>query len=383
MVEIIEPGLSNVVAKYLKMLNVKITATTLKTALDQNPYYPSLYGLTKVLDKFNIPNQSFHLPAKELNQVETPFLAYIRSQTTSNHFVLVTSMDDDAVIYITEDNKRVKTIKEKFLAIYQQIIVVAEANEKSGEVEYESAYKKEKQTARRKSILALGIFSVAGLLLGILLYPLIQSGARLEIRSALIISAIKFIGISATILLLVFEVDTNNRFVKSICNAGGHTSCDSVLHSKGAKVLGTNWSELGFFYYASTLLFLFVPGVSFNTKIILFGNLAAISTPYILFSLYYQWRVVKQWCPLCIVVQVALTLEFLWSLFFFWNSQIHWSGLNLVPNSIILTICILIPLVLWRFLKPILLRAKASSIHLADHKRLDRKSTRLNSSHRV
>jgi thiol-disulfide isomerase/thioredoxin len=31
---------------------------------------------------------------------------------------------------------------------------------------------------------------------------------------------------------------------------------------------------------------------------------------YVFFSLYYQWKIAKQWCPMCLVIQLVLVLQF-------------------------------------------------------------------------
>ncbi len=117
---------------------------------------------------------------------------------------------------------------------------------------------------------------------------------------------IKLAGIAATTLLLIYEIDKSNAFVKSICTAGKQTNCAAVLQSKASKILGMSWSEAGFFYFASTFLFLLFPGISFMAKICLLSIANCLAAPYILFSVYYQWKVVKQWCPLCLTVQAVL-----------------------------------------------------------------------------
>jgi thiol-disulfide isomerase/thioredoxin len=42
-------------------------------------------------------------------------------------------------------------------------------------------------------------------------------------------------------------------------------------------------------------------------------NLLAI--PYIFYSIYYQWRIAKQWCLLCLAVQAIIALQFVINLF--------------------------------------------------------------------
>jgi len=86
----------------------------------------------------------------------------------------------------------------------------------------------------------------------------------------------------------------------------------TILNSKASKTFGISWSEVGFFYFATTLLFLLIPGFDFLSKatVISVANLAAV--PYVFFSIYYQWKVARQWCPLCLTVQVVLIAELLW-----------------------------------------------------------------------
>src|SRR5207253_2435542 len=106
---------------------------------------------------------------------------------------------------------------------------------------------------------------------------------------ALLVLGIKIFGLSISVLLLIYEIDKSNAFIKSICTAGTKTNCNAVLHSKAAKVFGMSWSEAGFFYFASTFLFLVSPAISFPIKICLLSVANCLAASYIFFSIYYQW----------------------------------------------------------------------------------------------
>ena len=75
--------------------------------------------------------------------------------------------------------------------------------------------------------------------------------------------------------------------------------------------------------------------------------------PYSIFSVYYQWRVAKQWCVLCLAVQALFVL----------------GALNIFANNFLLPVtnisflqiayCILIfalPALLWYCIKPYVLK---------------------------
>jgi thiol-disulfide isomerase/thioredoxin len=131
------------------------------------------------------------------------------------------------------------------------------------------------------------------------------------------------------------------------------------------------WGELGFFYFAATTLFLLFPGIPFTNKLPWLAIASTLAAPYIVFSIYYQWKIVKKWCPLCLAVQAVLTLELVWSIINFWANS---------PSSLIsspfpfplarIGWAALLPIVVWYLLKPLLLTAKAAPGYNAAYKRL-------------
>lgn len=168
-------------------------------------------------------------------------------------------------------------------------------------------------------------------------------------------------------MLLVYETDKSNSFVKNICSAGKQTNCEAVLGSKAAKVLGMSWSEVGFFYFAGSLLFLLLPGISFATKATLLAMANLVAVPYVVFSLYYQWKVVKQWCPLCLTVQAVLVAEFIWSIANVWVGNFVLPAVAVIAPA---AWSFAIPVILWYALKPVIVAAKEAPDYKAAYKRL-------------
>ena len=58
-----DTSLKNVAAEYLKLLHVKITATTIKKDVEEHPYYPSLLSLSDSFQRYDIENEAFQLDA--------------------------------------------------------------------------------------------------------------------------------------------------------------------------------------------------------------------------------------------------------------------------------------------------------------------------------
>lgn len=361
-----QTNLLNVAYGYIKELKVPVTITSLKQSLEENPFYTSLYSLSNTFERFHIPHEAFKIGKENLEQLTPPFIAYLKNQTTGKDFVLVKEMSNNEVSYIAE-NKKIKTIsKETFLVDFEKIVLLAgDIDDASGEKEFLLNRKKEiEKTNKNFALTAAGI-----LIFGAIIYFFLHTLPVHFIASATTIVSIKIAGLAVSFLLLIFEIEKSNAFVKSICTAGKQTNCNAVLQSKASKIMGIGWSEIGFFYFAGTLLFLWFPGIDFAAKIFVVSIANLIAAPYILFSVYYQWKVVKQWCPLCLTVQAVLVLELVWAITNFWQT-------SPLPTALLLTallpviFCLLLPFTIWYVIKPLFLKAKNEPVYKAAYKRL-------------
>lgn len=369
-------NLYNVADHYLQALNARVTKTTLKENLEENPYYPSLYSLSNVLNRYNIVNEAYSIDEGTLSQFEPPFITYCSAQSTGKDFVLVTKITETTVNYIADGHKPKHISREEFLRQWQKVVFVAEAKADSGEHDYAAKLKIQKFKERKQKLLYTSI----GILIGLIVYLFLSNTGAANIIAASAIVLIKLLGVGVTTLLLIYEIDKTNSFVKNICNAGKQINCNAVINSKAGKILGMSWGEVGFFYFASTALLLLFPGLTFVSKLPCLAMASTLAAPYILFSIYYQWRVVKQWCPLCLAVQAVLVIELIWSLVNFWfTNLLPISSLLSTPSTsllwgigrvVALLLCLLLPIICWYLIKPILLATKTKSGYNSAYKRL-------------
>jgi uncharacterized membrane protein len=360
--------LPNVTKHYINQLGIALTKTTANRYLTENPYYPSLYSLSSMCDRFNIPYEALSVEKEHLEELQPPFIAYLRNLPTGRDFVLVTNASNGNIEFIAADKKAKQISKEKFLSDWEQIAFVMSNEDATGEKDFEAVRKSELAKANKSKLsVAAGIFICA-----VIFYLFLNSVGVNFLAAASSILLIKLTGLAFAVLLLIYEIDSSNTFVKNICSMAKKTNCNAVLHSKAAKIGGMNWSEIGFFYFSAALLLLLFPGLQFTDKIFLIALSNCFAAPYILFSIYYQWKVVKQWCPLCLGVQAVLLAELVWSvanfkdLEGFGNLQgLHSPAFYLIPFTLFL-----LPLVLWHSVKPILLKAKDEPAYQAAYKRL-------------
>ncbi|HUZ58900.1 MAG TPA: cysteine peptidase family C39 domain-containing protein [Hanamia sp.] len=115
MAESYNTNLLNVASCFVKQLEIPITHTTLKESLLENPYYPSLFSLSNIFERFQIDHTTFKIEKENFENLTPPFIAYLKKQKTGKDFVLVTSITGNEVEYIAENKKMKKATKEDFL----------------------------------------------------------------------------------------------------------------------------------------------------------------------------------------------------------------------------------------------------------------------------
>ena len=154
-------------------------------------------------------------------------------------------------------------------------------------------------------------------------------------------------------MLLWYELDKNNPLLKQVCTGIAKGNCSAILTGAQSKVFSwLSWSEVGFLYFAGGLLTLSFSS-SLSSTIHLLGWLHFMGLPYTVFSIYYQWRVAKQWCVFCLGVQALLV-----------GGAINYVAGNFKPNLLFIDylniinvlFCYAGPVLLWYSIKPYLLQ---------------------------
>jgi hypothetical protein len=337
---------------FLKQLKVTVNNTTVNETLQNHPDWPGLLCITDSLNKWNIPNGVGKIPIDKIDELPVPFAAY--THDSESPLAIVTQINGETLQVCQKDyNKSVTQLKEDFIKKWNGVYIIAEPNEHSGEVNY----KVNKQKAFLNSLIPVAAFVAMVLLSFLFINKMIVDNAALLTINTLGIYIQYFVllaGVIVTALLLWYEVDKNNPILQKVCTGIVKGNCNAILTGKQAKVFSwLSWSEVGFFYFAGSLLtLLFVPNA-----VILLAWLNICALPYTVFSIYYQWKVAKQWCVLCLAVQALLLLggiNVIGSNFLL--SFIHFSSLQFFY---ILSLFSLTPLI-WFTIKPYVLKLQGA-----------------------
>jgi uncharacterized membrane protein len=356
-------GTARIAARYLKLLNIQVTATSVKRDILENPYYPGLLSLSDTFRKYGIDNTAFEIDKNDIDAIDLPpaFIAYVFFTGIGFDFVLVTKMTDTSVTYWYDDNKPRVVTKAEFLRTFQNIIWIARPDEHSGERDYTRKRKKETTIRNGKIAWIAGLTAVLLLAIGRNLHAAVTF-------SYIGILFIQLIGLTTTVLLLLYERNSNNPLVRHLCSAGPRADCATVLGSRASRIMGVSWSEIGLLYFTTTFLWLLMPSASFAAQTQWLAIANACAAPYVLFSIYYQWRVLRRWCPLCLTIQAVLVAGTVWSILYFWATPTPFRYDSTFTLFLIYSIAL--PALGWFALKPLLTAAHAVRFYQPAYARL-------------
>jgi len=199
----------------------------------------------------------------------------------------------------------------------KEIILLLDAEHKKDELDYMQNTAKEQTQAIISRIPVYAFIGVVLTTLGLMFF----SYASLHWISPFFLMT-STVGLLISLLLVWHEVDAHNPFIKEVCGGQGRKmNCDAVLSSAGAAFLGISWAVWGFAYFASFLLsiLLFSEQIAYAYlwSIVSIGALI-----YLSFSIYYQSKVIKQWCPLCLSVLAVILINSIASTYFLNKSNI-------------------------------------------------------------
>ena len=291
----------------LKILGVKVSPGTLKKDIEEHPYYPSLLCISDVLSKYGIENITASFTTDKVPDIPPPYITRIRSRQ-GNKELLVTVQKKVGDVFHFHDPEKHKVIashEPDFLKDSTGIILMADPAAHAGERDYD----KQMKIWRKERMAKYAIFMLIPLVIllsGLNTVFTIGQGAVLPFTY----TVLTFSGCIISFLLLIFEADQHNPLLKQICGTGEKVNCGAILNSRAAKIGGVSWSVIGFTYFAGGFLLSLLQPQALSISAWL--NMLAI--PYVPFSIYYQWRIAKQWCPLCLSVQMVLVLQFLTTL---------------------------------------------------------------------
>lgn len=301
-------------------LNVKFTAAYANKLFNEHPHKYDLYGISKMLSEYNINNAGIRVNDKKeaISTLTPPFIAQV-----SNAFVTVNKILNDKVYYRWDD-KKIENNMQQFLDIWSGIVLVAETNKKSIEPNYQKHRIEELFHSMLNFVLGLAVFTLL----------IISSWnnnvfGNVDIASLIIVN---IIGAYIGYLLVLKQINIQSSYADKICSLFKQGDCNNVLESSAAKLFGLiGWSEIGLGYFLSNIFILTcMPSL---LQYVIIANI--VTLPYTIWSIWYQRFRAKQWCPLCLAIQIIFWGTFAIDLVF---GMINISLLKINDSILVLSI---------------------------------------------
>jgi|GEM_PF-2058766 len=289
----------SIIHAFLEKANVPFTDLGLRQTIKAHPEAGSLLAIGDILDDYNIENISVRVHGDELNKIGTPFISQL--EKPKREFVLVTNVDINGVEYVNRHHALGRLPLSEFKEKWGGIALMTEVTDNSREKDY--------RANRIKNVLfnlrvpfVTAVFFLLTLYWGIYRHLPIRDGYYVVLFSLF------FTGVIITTLLVIQAIGKENSLVHRICSAGKFTHCNNILESPAAKLRGlVGWSDIGWVYFLGNLLSLLT--IRDALPVLQLINVCAL--PYTFWSIYYQWKIGKQWCPFCLAVQAILWLTFI------------------------------------------------------------------------
>jgi len=319
-----------------KKNNIKIDKKEIKVQLLSHPHYPSLNCITDLFNHFQIENLALRVETniETYEQLPTTFLVQIEDEGKSLLAIASKNKSEVELVYSEKTTKKIDI--DKFLEQWTGIIIAIEEPEKA------------RGTIADRGQKAKKIIFASTLLIFASLFVFAKPS---------IVQAIQFIlsglGVYISYLIVQQELGFHSVILDKFCSGKKQKSdCDAVLDSKGAYVMGLfKVSDAGLVYFLSlacTWLFIVINKLSFTS---LMYGLYAAAVLLTFYSVYYQWKIIKNWCPLCLTIVGVLWMQFI-SLIFFEPLDITTIALN---NSFYVFAASLLAVIsFWIFAKPLL-----------------------------
>lgn len=288
----------NVFIALLAALGVKHTTEFSNSYYNEHPHKYNLLGLSQMLSEYGIENVAVRIneddKCKDISHLSVPFVAQV-----DGDFAVVHHVGKEKVDYAWRGNGLALPLA-KFCSSWSGVALLAETTESSEEPGYKENYRKELLFNIQKNVILIAAACLVAIAL--------LSGKVYSDWRYLLLLLLNFMGVSVCYLLIMKQMRRSNTYADKVCSLFKKGNCNDILETSAAKPLGViSWSAVGFGYFLSNfILTLFCPRCVFLLAVI---NICVL--PYSFWSIWYQKYRAKQWCALCLFVQVLLWLIFI------------------------------------------------------------------------
>lgn len=299
-----EGNIENVVWRLLLDEGVRANRSIVAQSLRHHPSYPSMAAVSDILLGFGIDTVA--IKTERLETLEISEAHFIVQVKIDNHpfFAIIYGLLDNVLDWYNPVRHQRETIStEKFYGLFTGYVMMMDVSRKKDE----NHYLQHRRNEYAKQCAEWCIF---------LLYPLLA--ASVIILGTITFHTVLFLlymsGSLLGLLLMLFEHNRHSPIVSHICSVSKQLNCDNIVNSRASHFFGISWAVIGTAYFMGMTIFLSLTYYT-NDSVFIASILHFPAICYAIYSVYYQARIAKNWCPLCLSVQIVIISIF--SLFIF------------------------------------------------------------------
>lgn len=280
--------MKTILENFLDALDISYTKRFTRNLFEEHPHKNNMYGLKKMLDVYGVNTLGVYVEKKKLSELNFPCILH-----THGDFVIGLSCDANTIKFL-QHGKETTLTHDVFSKTWTGNALVVQETTNATEPDY-------KEHQRDELISFVKAYSIPVMLVLAVIIGLVSNLGSINVFEAMRI-LLSCSGIFVCAMLMEKQLYGESRYGDRVCSLFHHADCSSVLDGPMAKVFGISWSEIGLGYFAANILLLvLIPSSSEFVTVINW-----IAMLYGIWSIYYQWRVAKSWCVLCIIVQTII-----------------------------------------------------------------------------
>lgn len=280
--------MKNIFIRLLEELSVPYTMEYADELYATHPNRDNMLGLCQMCEAYGIAAKGVKVMDKNFDVLSIPSVLHV-----SGRFVILTDMTCEEVTY--DWNGQVVTqSKSDFVPSWDGQALLVESDKGA----IEPLFSEHRKQVFSNYVQSLMFGCLTLLCLGFMFFQTLCKQNALSVFFALT----DVLGIGTCYLLLQKQTFQSSSITDKACSMFHQKDCNDLLHSDKAKIYGYSWSEIGLGYFVAHFLIAWL----LPSAVLLLSVVNWCAMCYGIWSVYYQARIARQWCMLCMLVQILL-----------------------------------------------------------------------------
>ncbi len=288
---------TDLLTHFLKFLGVKHSRKEVEMCILSSEYYPSLLSIVETLFVCGVMSEAVKGDIQTLRSLTEPCIIQLQEHEKAWFVVLESYSNGIVSIYDASQHKKITLTEEDTANLWTGVLVIPTSTPPRG------------KTNQQWNKVFGGIFLITAFLVGCVWFVP-------DILLSYLLLCLMGILLSVPLVRQSFGL-SNNGAVSEFCKRGGFIDCESVGHSKLAKIGGVSLAEISLTYF-SFRVFLIILGhtIEIDQVLQVLALFSLMGLFVAILSVLYQFFVVKKWCLFCLGIAFVVLLENCRSLYF-------------------------------------------------------------------